>query len=57
MCLANHVKIEERRTKRQSWGLNIFRVQEEEEEEKPTEGMEKVIRVGEILTDTEHEPV
>lgn len=56
MVLANDVKIEERRAKRQPWKLNIFRVQEEEEEE-TVEGVKKVIRMVEILTNINHEPV
>lgn len=56
VCLAHYVKTEEGRAQRQPWGLPVFRVQEEEEEE-PVEGMEKVIRKVEILTSIEHEPV
>lgn len=48
VCLASYIKIEERRAKRPHWGLNIFKVQEEEEES--MEGLEKVIRMVAILT-------
>lgn len=47
-CMASYIKIEEWRAKRQTWRLNIFRVQEEGEEE-PVEGMQKVVRMVEIL--------
>lgn len=46
--MASYIKIEEWRAKRQTWRLNIFRVQEEGEEE-PVEGMQKVVRMVEIL--------
>lgn len=49
-----YIKIEDRRAKRQPWGLNIFRIQEETEE--PVEGAEKVIGRVEILTSIKHEP-
>lgn len=55
-CMASYIKIEEWRAKRQTWRLNIFRVQEEGEEE-PVEGMQKVIRMVEILTSIKYEPV
>lgn len=56
VVLANYIKIEEKRAKRQPWKLNIFRVQEEEEEE-PVEEVKKVIRMVELLTDINDEPV
>ena len=43
-----------RRATGQPWELNIFRVQEGEEEEEPMEEMEKVTRMVEILTNIEH---
>lgn len=54
--MASYIKIEEWRAKRQPWRLNIFRVQEEGEEE-PVEGMQKVVRMVEILTSIKYEPV
>lgn len=54
VCLTNYIKIYVRRAAGQPWELNIFRVQEGEEEEEPMEEMEEVMRMVEILTNIEH---